>query len=87
MTFTDHALEPNEGRLEEIIKEIFRCTNGVCIFTEPSNELASAEGIERMKKLGGYILDQKDLTISGSLIATPYGGNIGRPNLVVDLLD
>ena len=28
-----------------------------------------------------------DLTISGSLNATPYGGNIGRPNLVVDLLD
>ena len=28
-----------------------------------------------------------DLTISGSLTATPYGGNIGRPNLVVDSLD
>ena len=28
-----------------------------------------------------------DLTISGSIAATPYGGNIGRPNLVVDLLD
>jgi len=28
-----------------------------------------------------------DLTISGSMAATPYGGNIGRPNLVVDLLD
>ena len=25
-----------------------------------------------------------DLTISGSMAATPYGGNIGRPNLVVD---
>jgi uncharacterized protein YbaR (Trm112 family) len=75
VTFTDHSLEPNGGRLEEIIKEIFRCTNGLCIFTEPSNELASAEGIERMKKLGyifdlektikklgGYIIDQKDLS-------------------------
>ena len=28
-----------------------------------------------------------DLTISGSIAATPYGGNIGRSNLVVDLLD
>ncbi len=28
-----------------------------------------------------------DLTISGSIAATPYGGNIGRPNLFVDLLD
>ena len=28
-----------------------------------------------------------DLTISGSISATPYGGNIGRPNLFVDLLD
>jgi len=28
-----------------------------------------------------------DLTISGSMAATPYGGNVGRPNLVVDLLD
>ena len=28
-----------------------------------------------------------DLTLSGSIAATPYGGNVGRPNLVVDLLD
>jgi ectoine hydroxylase-related dioxygenase (phytanoyl-CoA dioxygenase family) len=28
-----------------------------------------------------------DLTLSGSIAATPYGGNIGRPNLMVDLLD
>jgi len=28
-----------------------------------------------------------DLTLSGSLAATPYGGNIGRPNLVVNPLD
>ena len=28
-----------------------------------------------------------DLTISGSMGATPYGGNVGRPNLIVDLLD
>ena len=28
-----------------------------------------------------------DLTISGSIAATPYGGNVGRPNLVVDSLD
>jgi ectoine hydroxylase-related dioxygenase (phytanoyl-CoA dioxygenase family) len=28
-----------------------------------------------------------DLTISGSIGATPYGGNIGRANLVVDSLD
>jgi ectoine hydroxylase-related dioxygenase (phytanoyl-CoA dioxygenase family) len=29
----------------------------------------------------------EDLTLSGSMAATPYGGNIGRPGLVVDLLD
>jgi len=28
-----------------------------------------------------------DLTITGSLNATPYGGNLGRPNLFVDSLD
>lgn len=28
-----------------------------------------------------------DLTLSGSMAATPYGGNIGRSNLIVDLLD
>lgn len=28
-----------------------------------------------------------DLTLSGSIGATPYGGNVGRSNLVVDLLD
>ncbi len=28
-----------------------------------------------------------DLTLSGSIGATPYGGNIGRSNLVVNLLD
>ena len=52
VTFTDHSLEPNGSRLEEILKEIFRCTRSVCIFTEPSTELASVEAMERMKKLG-----------------------------------
>lgn len=28
-----------------------------------------------------------DLTLSGSISATPYGGNVGRPGLVVDMLD
>ena len=28
-----------------------------------------------------------DLTLSGSIAATPYGGNVGRPGLVVNLLD
>jgi len=28
-----------------------------------------------------------DLTISGNISATPYGGNVGRPNLVVDSFD
>lgn len=28
-----------------------------------------------------------DLSLSGSMAATPHGGNVGRPNLVVDLLD
>jgi hypothetical protein len=26
-----------------------------------------------------------DLTLSGSIAGTPYGRNIGRPNLIVDL--
>tara|TARA_B100000795_G_C22763766_1_gene424786 strand:- start:202 stop:1134 length:933 start_codon:yes stop_codon:yes gene_type:complete len=56
LTFTDHALEPNGSRLEEILKEIFRCTRNICIFTEPSNEIASIEAQERMKKLS-YIFD------------------------------
>jgi len=74
LTFTDHSIEPNGSRLEEIITEIFRCTSRICIFTEPCTELASTEAIERMKKLGyifdlekvikklgGEVLDSKDI--------------------------
>jgi ubiquinone/menaquinone biosynthesis C-methylase UbiE len=84
LTFTDHSLEPNGSRLEEIIKEIFRCTRSVCIFTEPCNELASIEAKERMKKLGyifdleetikklgGYILDRKDIVNNSSNALNP----------------
>ena len=59
LIITDHSLEPNAKKLEKILNEIFRCAKKYCVFIEPSNELQSKEGVERMKSLG-YIFDLEE---------------------------
>ena len=50
ITISSHALEPNGGNLKMLLKEIFRVSRK-CILFEPSYEINSKEGKERMDKL------------------------------------
>lgn len=55
LVWTSHALEPNGGREREVLGELFRVAKRLCLF-EPSYEENSAEGRERMDRLG-YVRD------------------------------
>lgn len=52
ITTSNHALEPNGGRLTELLAELFRVTSETVILFEPCYEINSAEGKERMDALG-----------------------------------
>lgn len=54
IVYTSHSIEPNGGREEEALKELYRITKRYLILLEPSYELASEEGKKRMIK-HGYI--------------------------------
>jgi SAM-dependent methyltransferase len=62
-TISSHALEPNGGNLELLLLELFRVTHGKIILFEPCYEINSAEGKERMDKLG-YIKNIQGITKS-----------------------
>lgn len=49
---SSHALEPNGSNLEILLKELFRVTKKKLVLFEPSYELNSQEGQERMTRLG-----------------------------------
>ena len=49
---SSHALEPNGKNLSKLLKELIRVANNRLILFEPSYELNSAEGKQRMDKLG-----------------------------------
>ena len=53
---SSHALEPNGNDLSKILAELFRVTKKKLILFEPSYELNSKQGRERMDKLG-YVKD------------------------------
>lgn len=48
VVFTSHAIEPNRGNEEAILKELFRVTSKYLILLEPAYELTSKENQERM---------------------------------------
>jgi len=52
ITTSNHALEPNGGRLTELLAELFRVTSETVILFEPCYEINSAEGKRRMDALG-----------------------------------
>lgn len=56
LVFTYHCLEPNGGREEEALAELYRVCARYLVLFEPSYELATAEGRERMERLG-YVKD------------------------------
>jgi len=53
---TAHALEPNGGKEREAVAELLRISRGYVVLFEPSYELNTDEGRERMDRLG-YIRD------------------------------
>ena len=54
VVYTSHSIEPNGGKEEEALKELYRITNKYLILLEPSFEHANDEGKARMKK-NGYV--------------------------------
>jgi ubiquinone/menaquinone biosynthesis C-methylase UbiE len=70
LIITDHSLEPNGGRLKELLRECFRVARRYCVFVEPSNALQSAEGLKRMESLG-YIFDLEKnvVNLGGRIVA------------------
>jgi len=48
VVFTSHAIEPNRGREEQILKELYRVAVRYLVLLEPAYELASAEARARM---------------------------------------
>jgi hypothetical protein len=52
LVLTVHAVEPNHGREDAILRELVRVTGRYLLMIEPSYELASAEARERMNALG-----------------------------------
>ncbi len=56
IVYTSHSIEPNGGREEEAIKELFRVAGKYLVLLEPSYEFASTEGKARMER-HGYVKD------------------------------
>lgn len=56
IVYTSHSIEPNGGREEEALAELYRITNKYLILLEPAYELASHEARNRMIK-HGYVTD------------------------------
>lgn len=52
VVLTMHALEPNHGREDIILRELLRVARRHLVMIEPSYELASVEGRARMERLG-----------------------------------
>jgi SAM-dependent methyltransferase len=71
VTTSNHALEPNGGRLAELLAELFRVTRETLLLFEPCYEKSSAEGMKRMDSLG-YIkgLETAVGQLGGSVVAT-----------------
>ncbi|NJK82748.1 MAG: methyltransferase domain-containing protein [Saprospiraceae bacterium] len=52
IVYTSHSIEPNGGKEEEALVELFRITNKYLILLEPAYEFADEAGRNRMKKHG-----------------------------------
>lgn len=52
VVYTSHSLEPNGGREEEALKELYRVTNKYMILLEPAYELGNDDAKERMDSHG-----------------------------------
>jgi len=58
VVYTSHSLEPNGGREEAALRELFRVARRAVVLAEPLYELASPEAQERMRS-HGYVRNLK----------------------------
>jgi len=56
IVYTSHSIEPNGGKEENALKELYRITKNYLILLEPSFEFANEEAKARMKK-HGYVTE------------------------------
>ena len=77
---SSHALEPNGGNLEALLRELFRVTVDRLVLFEPCYEINSNEGQRRMERLG-YIrdLDGAARALGGTLIERRPLRNVRNP--------
>jgi len=52
VVYTSHSIEPNGGREEDALRELFRITGKYLVLLEPSYELADEESRRRMEEYG-----------------------------------
>jgi ubiquinone/menaquinone biosynthesis C-methylase UbiE len=80
ITTSSHALEPNGGRLTELLVELFRVTIDKLILFEPCYEVNSKEGKKRMDRLG-YIKDVDSTVekLGGRLVEKIRIKTLGNP--------
>jgi ubiquinone/menaquinone biosynthesis C-methylase UbiE len=69
ITTSSHSLEPNGGKLKELLVELFRVTSDKLVLFEPCYEINSKEGKARMDNLG-YIKNMDDVVeeLGGKII-------------------
>lgn len=80
VTTSSHALEPNGGRLKELLAELFRVTRNKLVLFEPCYEINTQEGRARMDALG-YIKDIEGALaeLGGTLVEKTRIENIANP--------
>ena len=52
IVYTSHSMEPNGGREKEAMAELYRVAGKYLVLLEPSYELATDDGKQRMDRLG-----------------------------------
>ena len=80
ITTSSYALEPNGGKLKELLGELFRVTIDKLVLVEPCFEINTEEGKQRMERLG-YIknIDGAVEELGGKLIEKIIIKNISNP--------
>jgi len=80
ITISSHALEPNGGKLKDLLGEIFRVTIDKLVLFEPCFEINTEEGKQRMERLG-YIknIDGAVEELGGKLMEKIIIKNIHNP--------
>ena len=63
VVYTSHSIEPNGGREEPILRELYRVARQYLILLEPGYELADQEARERMDRLG-YCRNIRKIAVS-----------------------